>query len=427
MDDMKKVMILIMMLFLIGCQAKQIENKPLTISYAYEELYVGDVVKLETNIEKVSEDYKETDLTWTSSDDNIASVDDGVVIALKAGEVEIIASIGNYEAKKKFVINEKQERTILSIQGLNTVIVGETIQLEAIMNNQMDNTVTWLSEDPTIATVDQEGLVTAVKTGLVKIIAQSKFSSTLKSEHLLYVKAKDGIQDVIKNEIIHTIYELDGDFDLSYINNQTVTLVNNVREAVVGVSNYQYGKDIFGRPTKDLNRSSIGTGAIYQKQVNENDFTYTLITNHHVVENAAVVKIYLGYLDKEVEATVIKDSAILDLAIVTFTTEEDINPLSFSDEEFATSDFVVAIGNSYGYEYYGSVTFGIISEKERHLDGEEALFIQHTAAINPGNSGGPLFSLDGKIIGINTLKIASNEIDNMGFAISVKTVKEFIE
>ena len=81
----------------------------------------------------------------------------------------------------------------------------------------------------------------------------------------------------------------------------------------------------------------------------------------------------------------------------------------------SVGDFAIAIGNSNGYEYYGSVTFGIISYVDRTLDGEISTYLQHDVAINPGNSGGPLLDINGKVIGINTLKIVEDEIDNMGF------------
>ncbi|MDD3191353.1 MAG: trypsin-like serine protease [Bacilli bacterium] len=54
------------------------------------------------------------------------------------------------------------------------------------------------------------------------------------------------------------------------------------------------------------------------------------------------------------------------------------------------------------------------------------MFIQHDAAINPGNSGGPLFNMNGQIIGINTLKISSTDVDNMGFAISITTIRDYL-
>ena len=68
----------------------------------------------------------------------------------------------------------------------------------------------------------------------------------------------------------------------------------------------------------------------------------------------------------------------------------------------------------------------MVSYVNRSLRGESAIYIQHDAAINPGNSGGPLFNLKGEVIGINTIKLADTDIDNMGFSITIDVVKEFL-
>ena len=96
---------------------------------------------------------------------------------------------------------------------------------------------------------------------------------------------------------------------------------------------------------------------------------------------------------------------------------------------------VIAVGNPDGYEYYGSVTFGVVSGPERYVstdtDGDDTVdfsaeYIQHDVAINPGNSGGGLFTLDGKLVGINTLKLVDDSIDNMGFAIPSNVAKTIV-
>lgn len=68
----------------------------------------------------------------------------------------------------------------------------------------------------------------------------------------------------------------------------------------------------------------------------------------------------------------------------------------------------------------------MISYVNRTLSGEKSNFIQHDAAINPGNSGGPLFNLKGEVIGINTIKLADEDIDNMGFSIALDTILKFL-
>ncbi|MDD4000985.1 MAG: trypsin-like peptidase domain-containing protein, partial [Bacilli bacterium] len=89
-----------------------------------------------------------------------------------------------------------------------------------------------------------------------------------------------------------------------------------------------------------------------------------------------------------------------------------------------------------GFNFSSSATHGMVSHPQRYLPDDtdddgvsdwDAEYIQHDAAINPGNSGGPLLNLEGKIIGINTLKFASNDIDNMGFSIPSSTVIPLLE
>jgi len=90
---------------------------------------------------------------------------------------------------------------------------------------------------------------------------------------------------------------------------------------------------------------------------------------------------------------------------------------------------VLAVGNPNGYDFENSVTMGIVSGLNRYfdIDGDDVKdmfvnYIQHDAAINAGNSGGPLFNLDGEVIGINTIKIASVAVEGMGFAIPAELI-----
>jgi len=113
-----------------------------------------------------------------------------------------------------------------------------------------------------------------------------------------------------------------------------------------------------------------------------------------------------------------------------------MRPLEFADSNYLKKGmFAIAIGNPSGYEFYGSTTFGIISHPLRYIsedtngngtDDAENEYIQHNVAINPGNSGGPLINMDGKIIGINTMKFVSQDIDNMGFSIPSNVVTNLI-
>ena len=87
----------------------------------------------------------------------------------------------------------------------------------------------------------------------------------------------------------------------------------------------------------------------------------------------------------------------------------------------------IAIGNAMGYGQ--SVTTGIVSALNRKvtIDGVTKEVIQTDAAINPGNSGGALLNSKGEVIGINSAKTISTEIEGVGYAIPISTAKPLIE
>jgi serine protease Do len=99
-----------------------------------------------------------------------------------------------------------------------------------------------------------------------------------------------------------------------------------------------------------------------------------------------------------------------------------------NSNEIELGQFVYAIGNPLGFEYYGTVTSGIISGKARYVnDGEfDATLLQHDAAISPGNSGGALLNSNGELIGINNMKLVEDSVSNIGFAIPANTVKRIV-
>ena len=124
------------------------------------------------------------------------------------------------------------------------------------------------------------------------------------------------------------------------------------------------------------------------------------------------------------------------MAIVKFVYDEYIKPLKFSNSDtLIHGETVIAIGNPEGFEFSSSATRGIVSYPERFISDDtdddgvndwDAVYIQHDASINPGNSGGPLLNMYGEVVGINTLKFASAEVDNMGFSIPSNTIVELL-
>ena len=119
----------------------------------------------------------------------------------------------------------------------------------------------------------------------------------------------------------------------------------------------------------------------------------------------------------------------LDLSI----TKIEAKNLSYAtlgdSSKIRVGETVYAIGNPIGFEFRRTVTSGIISAKNRSIKIEEennqtymSDLIQTDATINPGNSGGPLITPNGKVIGINTVKISTAE--GIGFAIPINVVKQ---
>jgi serine protease Do len=94
-----------------------------------------------------------------------------------------------------------------------------------------------------------------------------------------------------------------------------------------------------------------------------------------------------------------------------------------SGDDVNAGDPVFAVGNPLGLER--TVTQGIVSNRSRDIEGQ--IFLQTDAAINPGNSGGPLFSQRGEVIGVNSRGAHAAMADNVGFAIPVSYVKQFLQ
>ena len=407
----------------------------IAVGYKKQEMYVGEELLLQVNIDEIN-----GTVTWESTDETVATVDqEGLVKALKAGYTYIVVSSGEDSTKVYLVVKEKDGgatskdvKKTITITGNQTIALkssqNSTVKLTAsVTNGEAKDKVLWVSSDDSVATVDANGLVTGVKTGVVSIKAYLSTDDTVSCTLPIIVRTADGVQNIIENHIVVKNYVVEGELDLTSLSNKVVDVVSKYADSVIGVSNYQYTTDIFGRQSTTASKASVGSGVIYKKEAQGTEFKYTVLTNNHVVKDNAFLKVYLGDLDKEVEATLVKADANLDLAIVTFVSSRNYEVIEFETvDNYQTGDFVIAVGNPTGYDYYGSVTFGVLSYKNREMSGESAVFLQHDAAINPGNSGGALLNLDGKLIGINTLKIATTEVEGMGFAVSMKSIAGFL-
>lgn len=177
--------------------------------------------------------------------------------------------------------------------------------------------------------------------------------------------------------------------------------------------------------------TGAGSGAIYRSERNGDKSKVTIVTNYHVVTTEKTVNVLFAN-EQEVEGRVVGGDIYTDLAIVEVEVDFAIEAFSLGDSAAVTvGEWVLAIGSPLGFEFYGTVSEGIISGKDRIIgvdlnrdgrDDWDMQVLQTTAAINPGNSGGPLINLNGDLIGINSMKIADSKIEGMGFAIPINEV-----
>ncbi|MBQ7668242.1 MAG: trypsin-like peptidase domain-containing protein [Clostridia bacterium] len=169
------------------------------------------------------------------------------------------------------------------------------------------------------------------------------------------------------------------------------------------------------------NTYSIGSGFIV-------DSTGYIITNQHVIGSAYSSVYVTLYGGDTVNAEVIWANKDLDLAIIKINVA-GLPVIELGDSEnLKLGERVVAIGNPLGFEFQRTVTSGIISGLNRSMEIEGSYMedlIQTDASINPGNSGGPLVNKEGRVIGINTIKVASAE--GIGFAIPINQLKPIIK
>ncbi|MCK4551370.1 MAG: trypsin-like peptidase domain-containing protein [Tenericutes bacterium] len=163
-----------------------------------------------------------------------------------------------------------------------------------------------------------------------------------------------------------------------------------------------------------------GSGVVY-KHVGDK---YYVVTNEHVVRDGISIDIYFED-GSTISANLIGVDDLVDVAVLSFISSETYEVSNFADSsQVAKGDIILAVGHPQGFDFYGSITMGIVSGLDRYfdIDGDDindmfVNYIQHDAAINSGNSGGALFDIYGDVIGLNVIKISATDVEGMGFAI----------
>ncbi|MCY8231131.1 S1C family serine protease [Priestia endophytica] len=210
------------------------------------------------------------------------------------------------------------------------------------------------------------------------------------------------------------------------VKSDTTKAVDKTLESVVGIYTYQ-GNQLFEGTTE----TGAGSGVIYKKS---GDYAY-IVTNHHVVDGASQIEVQVSE-GTRLQAKVVGSDELTDLAVLRIDGSKVNSVAELGDSSKLTlGEPAIAIGNPLGF-LEGSVTEGIISSTNRTIpvdtngDGQEdwqSEVIQTDASINPGNSGGALINIDGQVIGINSSKIAQDEVEGIGFAIPMNVAKPIIE
>ena len=184
----------------------------------------------------------------------------------------------------------------------------------------------------------------------------------------------------------------------------------------------QYGEAVISIETP----SGKGSGFL----INRDGYA---ITNAHVIQGETRISVIL-YLNAPVglsrrridDVEIISLNPFFDLALLKIPLPPDLKPnhvVLGNGDDVNAGDSVFAVGNPLGLER--TVTQGIVSNRSRDIEGQ--IFLQTDAAINPGNSGGPLFNQRGEVIGVNSRGAHAAMADNLGFAIPVTYVKQFLQ
>lgn len=204
------------------------------------------------------------------------------------------------------------------------------------------------------------------------------------------------------------------------------------KSSVVAITNQsvQEVQTMFG--TMQQQSTGSGSGVI----IGKNDTELLIATNNHVVSGAESLTVcFNDDKDAVFDAKIKGTDSDNDLAVIAIQlsdiSDDVLNSISIAtlgdSTQMEVGDQVVAIGNALGFGQ--SVTSGVISALDREvtIDDTTATLMQTDAAINPGNSGGALFNMKGEVIGINSAKYASDEVEGMGFAIPMAKAQGIIE
>ena len=224
----------------------------------------------------------------------------------------------------------------------------------------------------------------------------------------------------------------------NYVATDVSDIVSSVMPSIVAITNVSETEyqSFWGGMPQTYESTSCGSGII----VSQDDNYLYVATNNHVVNGANSLTVTFNdesTVSAEVKGTVPStDLAVIRVALssIESDTMNNIKVATLGDSDsLKVGNSCIAIGNALGYGQ--SVTVGYISALNRQVsvsDSESdtsytADLIQTDAAINPGNSGGALLNMNGEVVGINSAKLASTEVEGIGYAIAISDVTDTLE
>ncbi len=240
---------------------------------------------------------------------------------------------------------------------------------------------------------------------------------------LIETKSSNGSTSTITSSTVSNVV------NTSDYSGTAINVANKVLPSIVGIKVEYEVNSIFYRQASTA--TATGSGIIIS------DDGY-ILTNNHIVDTSSSnsngynsyysvsesnkVTVTLYGDSTEYEATIVGTDSQTDLAVIKID-KTGLTPAELGDsDKVQVGEFAMAIGNPLGLDT--SVTCGVISATNREItdsDNKKYTLIQTDAAINSGNSGGALVNADGKVIGLNTLKISSTGVEGMGFAIPINS------
>ncbi|WP_274365023.1 S1C family serine protease [Paenibacillus thermotolerans] len=207
---------------------------------------------------------------------------------------------------------------------------------------------------------------------------------------------------------------------------RVVHIVEELKPAIVSVISSHEGEE------GTAPEVSLGSGIVYEIDGKRGK----IVTNHHVIEDASSIEVVLSD-GQRMDAKLIGSDVLTDLAVLEVDGRKLPSVAEFGDSsKLREGESVIAIGHPFGLGYSPTFTGGMISSLNRiipislAMDGNidwEMELLQTDAAINHGNSGGALVGMDGKVIGVNTMKVAQPGVEGLGFAIPSNLVVSIIE